>query len=207
METLNQSLIDCGVATLTLPGQAESGDRYTVKAIPDRILVGVVDGLGHGYEAAAAARTATRTLEEHAEESVIALLNRCHDQLRQTRGVVMDIATLNTREGTLTWLGVGNVEGILYRADPLAKPPREFLLLRSGVVGGKFERPFASIVPIAPGDTLVFLTDGINSHSTLGIDSGRFLTDPPQQIAERILSRYAKGTDDALALVARYKGC
>ena len=29
---------------------------------------------------------------------------------------------------------------------------------------------------------------------------------PPKQMAQRILTRYGKGTDDALVLVARYLG-
>ena len=47
--------IDTGVATLPLPGEPESGDLSLVKRIGSGTLVAVVDGLGHGQEAASAA--------------------------------------------------------------------------------------------------------------------------------------------------------
>jgi hypothetical protein len=52
------------------------------------------------------------------------------------------------------------------------------------------------------GDTLIFATDGIRE----GFTEGLALSDPPQQLADRILARYTKGTDDALVLVARHAG-
>ncbi len=50
------ALIDWGVATLMLAGERESGDLHLVKPVGTGVLVSVVDGLGHGAEAAAAAR-------------------------------------------------------------------------------------------------------------------------------------------------------
>src|ERR1043166_5109907 len=89
------ALLDWGVAASALPGQAQSGDAHLVKAVATGVLVAVVDGLGHGAEAATAARTAVHTLAEHAAESVLALLQRCHVALKGSRGVVMSLAFAN----------------------------------------------------------------------------------------------------------------
>src|SRR5256885_9190382 len=62
------ALIEWGVASLALPGEAESGDRHLVKPVGTGVLVAVVDGLGHGAEAAAAAQAAVAALERHATE-------------------------------------------------------------------------------------------------------------------------------------------
>jgi len=97
---------------------------------------------------------------------------------------------------------VGNVEGRLLRANPHADPPQESLLLRGGVVGGDLPVPYASIVPVWPGDTLVFTTDGVRSNFAEGLT----VSEPPQRSADRILGQYGKHTDDALVLVARYVG-
>jgi len=51
-------LIEWGVATLALPGETQSGDRHLVKPVGSTVLVAVVDGLGHGAEAATAAQAA-----------------------------------------------------------------------------------------------------------------------------------------------------
>lgn len=196
------SLIEWGVATLALPGERESGDLHLVKAVGQRVLVSVVDGLGHGAEAAAAARTAVATLDRHVDEFVLPLLQRCHEALRGTRGVVMSLALLDAPRGSLTWLGVGNVEGILLSADQAARPGRARLVTRGGIVGSELPRLRAEVVAVAPGDTLIFATDGIHDGFADAVSADA----SPQQLADEILARYKKGTDDALVLVARRLG-
>jgi len=195
-------VLEWGLATLALPGHAESGDRHVVQPFPNGVLVAAVDGLGHGEEAAAAAKLAVSILERHAQEEVIALLRRCHEALRGTRGVVMSLASFRAPDSMLTWLGVGNVEGILLRDAANANPRRESLLLRGGMVGAELPPLRVSVIPVMRGDTLIFATDGIRE----GFTEGLALSDPPQQLADRILARYTKGTDDALVLVARHAG-
>ena len=82
-----QTLVHWGVATVALQGQSESGDLHMVKAVTDGVLIAVVDGLGHGEEAAAAARIAVDALERYAEEPPLALLQQCHVALKGSRGV------------------------------------------------------------------------------------------------------------------------
>ena len=190
--------LEWGVAAQALAGEATSGDRHVMQAFPSGALVAVIDGLGHGEEAATAAEIAVTTLIGNAHESVITLLNRCHEQLRASRGVVMSMASFNTVEGTLTWAGVGNVEGVLRRAGTNVSD--ETLLLRGGIVGIQLPPLFASIIPVMPGDTLIFVTDGI----TPGFAEKLNLRDSPQELADCILTQHGKGTDDALVLIARY---
>ena len=190
--------LEWGVAAQALPGEAISGDRHVMQAFPSGALVAVIDGLGHGEEAATAAEIAVATLIGHAHESVIALLNRCHEQLRASRGAVMSMASFNAVEGTLTWSGVGNVEGMLRRAGTNVSD--ESLLLRGGIVGIQLPPLSASIIPVMPDDTLIFVTDGI----TPGFADKLNLRDPPQELADCILTQHGKGTDDALVLIARY---
>ncbi|HEU5263258.1 MAG TPA: hypothetical protein VFU34_01375, partial [Gaiellaceae bacterium] len=110
---MRTGVIEWAVAELTRPGQTESGDRYLATATPDGALVAVVDGLGHGAEAADAAKTAVRSLERDAQQPVVSLIQDCHRRLYGSRGAVMSLAAFNPREGAMTWLGVGNVEGLL----------------------------------------------------------------------------------------------
>jgi len=198
------ALIDCGVAASALPGQTQSGDLHLVKPVPAGVLIAVVDGLGHGAEAATAARRAVTTLEEHASESVLALLQRCHWALKGSRGVVMSLAFLNQHERTLMWTGVGNVECMLFHFDatPSAIPSRAGLVTRGGIVGSELPPTRAQVVPLAAGDLLIFATDGIRE----GFSDGLPFEAAPQQLAEHILRQHGKGTDDALVLVARYRG-
>ncbi len=203
METVKAALIDWAVAGSVLRGQSESGDQHLVTTTPDGALVAVVDGLGHGVEAADAARAAVRSLERHGGQTMITLLKGCHGALSRTRGVVMSVASFNARDETLTWLGVGNVEGLLLRAQPTVTPRRESLLLRGGVVGVHLPALSASIIPVMRGDTLIFATDGIRNDFAL---APLALGDRPQPLADYILRHWGRGTDDALVLVARWIG-
>ena len=195
-------MIEWGVATFVLPGQPHSGDRYVVAPFGPGVLVAVIDGLGHGDEAAVAAQIAADILERSPHESVIALARRCHEQLRSTRGVVMSLAAFTTVDETMTWLGVGNVEGRLRRVLRTATPASEFLLLRAGVLGSQLPTLQAAVLPVAQGDTLVFATDGVELPTVLDVVAD----ERPQTLADRILARQRKGTDDALVLLARWVG-
>jgi negative regulator of sigma-B (phosphoserine phosphatase) len=162
--------------------------------------VAVLDGVGHGKEAARAAQTAIAYLQQLEGESPIALFQRCHEQLRSMRGVVMSLASFCANDNTMTWLGVGNVEGVLLHRQFHVLPGQELLLLRPGVLGDYLPRLSASVLQVSAGDVLIFATDGIRP----GFADNTNLNDSPQQIADRILTQYGQGLDDALVLVARY---
>ncbi|HKV27993.1 MAG TPA: SpoIIE family protein phosphatase [Candidatus Acidoferrales bacterium] len=202
MEKIKGLPLDCGIAAQTLPGQNESGDKYLVVQSPAGALVAVIDGLGHGQGAATAARIAAETLQQNAGESVIPLIRLCHQKLRDTRGVVMSLATFDPLESTVTWLGVGNVEGALLHRDAYGNVSREILSLRGGVVGDQLPNLTASILPVSRGDILILATDGVRSDFLNEMITG----DPLQRMAENIIERHARGTDDALVLIARYSG-
>jgi negative regulator of sigma-B (phosphoserine phosphatase) len=202
MEKIDTSGIEWGVAFMASPGQKESGDKPLVMTFTDGVLVAVVDGIGHGNEAGEAAQAAIRTLESRAHDPVISLVQRCHENLRATRGVVMSVASFDLVHGLMTWLGVGNVEGILLRPNPGRTIVLGSLLLRSGVVGAQLPPLQAAVLPVARMDTLIFATDGVRADFLRGFIPGG----PPQKTAERILAKGGKGTDDALVLAARYIG-
>jgi hypothetical protein len=193
-----ERFVEWGVATRTLEGHNESGDRHLVCPFPHGVLLAAVDGLGHGEEAAAAAKAAVACLESRPQDSVISLVRGCHDALMGTRGVVISLASYNSQDGTLMWLGVGNVEGVLVRGEPASS--QEVLLLRGGVVGYQLPPLFGSVITVAPGDTLVFATDGVRSDFLVHVTPRL----PPQPLADRILALCDKGTDDALVLAARF---
>lgn len=200
MEALTTSGLELGVAAKALPGQTSSGDLHVVKSRSDRALVAALDGVGHGAEAELAAKTACAILERYAEEPTIALVRRCHEALRGTRGVVMSMASFNMAHGLMTWIGVGNVQGILLRIGSSAALEEESLLLRAGVVGIQLPPLQAEILPVAPGDSLILATDGVQTDFNRGLARNQ----APQKAAEMILARHGRATDDALILIARY---
>jgi negative regulator of sigma-B (phosphoserine phosphatase) len=190
-------LVDAGVALAVLSGETESGDTHLVAPHNDGVLVAGIDGLGHGSEAAHAARLARSVLEEDPGADLVELFSRCHTRLARSRGVVMSLATFTAR-GELVWLGVGNVEGTLLREAG----GRDAILLLGGVVGYALPRLRPSTTSVAPGDLLVLATDGVSHGFIQSLDTSL----PPQALADGIVAEYGRDSDDALALVARYLG-
>ena len=202
MEMVRAPWIEWAVASMTLAGERASGDRYVVQPFSSGVVVAVIDGLGHGPEAAEAAGLAVSTVEHHAAEPVVSLLTRCHCALRGTRGAVISLASYSARDHRMTWIGVGNVEGVLRRATGSSDEQERSLLLRGGVIGARLPSLRTDVVSVRRGDLLILASDGIRSDFADCIVA----TDSTQQIADRILAAHAKATDDALVLVSRYVG-
>ena len=190
------------MAQRSAPGQTVSGDQYLVQAHARGVLLAVIDGLGHGPEASHAATVAVAALRQQPGDSVHTLANRCHAALTRTRGVVMTLASLDTTDRTITWCGIGNVEARLFRHETGGASGMESALLRGGTVGSQLPVLYASVIPVNPGDVLIFASDGIR----LDYEHDVPVKSPPQRIADHILQRYFKGSDDGLVLVARIEG-
>src|SRR5690242_5095804 len=200
METVRSQMAEYGVAKFALPGEGESGDQHLVCCNGSGILVAAIDGIGHGAEAANAARAAIEVLKNGTGEPIISLVVACHEKLRATRGVVLSIASVDIRHGLMTWLGVGNVHGVLVRADK--KLAQETLMLRGGVVGDHLPALQAAVLPVGQGDMLVFASDGVRTDFTTTLSP----LENPQRAADRILKGFSNGSDDALVLALRVTG-
>ncbi len=191
--------LEWGIASYPLSGESESGDLYIVQPHPHGVLVGVVDGLGHGSEAAYAAKIAVDTLSKHAQESVISLIRRCHEQLLQTRGAVISLAAFDFRDDSMTWIGIGNVEGVFVKGDSGSSQSSTHILQRGGVVGYQLPQLHANVFTVSPGDTLILATDGIRPEFYDNLS----LRHTPEQIATEVGDRFRKDSDDSLVLVVR----
>jgi negative regulator of sigma-B (phosphoserine phosphatase) len=182
-------------------GEQVSGDRVSVQLDGSRAVLAVVDGLGHGPEAAAAARLATDVVEHNPAEPIDVLLLLVHRQLANSRGAAATVAILDADSGRLHWLGVGNVEGVVVRADELARPRTIGAFLVGGVLGYQMNQLHAPTqVDLADGDVIVIATDGVRAELSSIVRSDQ----PVERMADRILAKYGRPDDDALVLVARY---
>lgn len=196
-------IVEWSTAIQVREGEDLSGDHYLICRVSDRVLIAVLDGIGHGPEAAEASHMAVDILEAYADESIISLFLLCHKELRSTRGVVMSLAVLDASNNSMTWLGVGNVGGRLLRADKTLLHAEEELLTYSGIVGHQLPPVLIfSVLPISKGDVLILTTDGISREFSESVYIGR----SAYQMANDILANHSKDTDDALVLVAKYQG-
>jgi phosphoserine phosphatase RsbX len=194
--------MDWGLATRRRCGEAVNGDLGIVTVLPDGVLVAAIDGLGHGGEAARAAREAGDVVRDRASDDLVPLIERCHDALRNTRGAVIGLAFVSHLRRTMTWLGVGNVEGLVLSTDRSARRPKGSLPLGRGVLGHELPSVRPATLDVRPGDVLILATDGIEGAFADAPD----ISGSAQDISERILAVHWKPIDDALVLAVRYLG-
>jgi phosphoserine phosphatase RsbX len=186
------------------PGENICGDKLIAVDVDGTgALIGVLDGLGHGAEAAEAAKLGVDALRAGRAEPLDVLVQRCHRALLGTRGAAMTLAHIDFRADILSWIGVGNVAADLVAKHPAGVEVRSSARLVGGIVGYRIPEALTpQEVPIRPGDLLVMASDGIVEDHLDGIDfSASSLT-----IADQILHTHAKGNDDALVLAARHRG-
>ena len=113
---------------------------------------------------------------------------------------VMSVAAFNYTDQTITWMGIGDVAGVLVFHDQTVTPRSTALIHRGGIVGVRLPPVRPWVIPLSEGDTLVFATDGVDTDFELSLP----VPGPSSSAAEEIMQRFAKGTDDALVLVARF---
>src|SRR5260370_12559762 len=89
METIKEPMVEYGVAKLALPGYEQSGDHHVVRCNRNGVLLAAIDGIGHGEEAAEAAKVAASILNASVDEPIISLVEECREQSRPTRGSAM----------------------------------------------------------------------------------------------------------------------
>jgi negative regulator of sigma-B (phosphoserine phosphatase) len=177
-----------------LSSESSTGDASVVAAFEGGTLLAVIDGLGHGDEAAAAAQRAVATLRERPALSPADQIARCHADLRGTRGAVMLVISISFQAGQASWCGIGNIEGWF-----VTSATRTALISRPGVIGYQIARPREQTATVALGDLIVLATDGVEPSFSTELSSDA----DPADLAARILSVHGRSDDDALVLVAR----
>jgi len=196
------SVLERGIAARPAAGESESGDRALAVEGEGRVLLGVIDGLGHGREAAAAAGAAATVVETHVAEPPDHLLGRCHEALLGTRGAVITLAAVDLEAATLSWSGVGDVVGLLVRGGRGADTHHAFAPVRAGIVGLHMSVVRSAVVPLEPDDLIVLASDGVR----LPFDLEYVSRDSMQTVADRLLADHGLAADDATVLVAKYGG-
>lgn len=196
--------IEWSVAARPLPGETRSGDDAVTVEIDGRAaLFGVIDGLGHGPEAASAAERAAVVVGQHAAQPLDEVIGACHRETTATRGAAMTLARIDFEADTLQWLGVGNVTAALVSRAPNGMEATSFVRLAGGIVGFQLPRILSpEVVEMRPGHLLVMASDGVQEDHLDGLE----FTASAKAIANRILGEHTRVTDDALVLVARHRG-
>lgn len=181
-------------ASRPFPGETANGDQWLVQERPDGLRVAVVDGLGHGSEAEAAALAAVQALHAGPDLGPVDALLRCDQALRGTRGAAASVVTIDRARGVLLFAGIGNVEGRLRCGDR-----ERYFSPNRGVLGRGVRRPHELEFALDGAWTVLLHSDGIRARELADIDARRSL----DELARDLIASHARDTDDATAVIVR----
>jgi serine phosphatase RsbU (regulator of sigma subunit) len=149
----------------TRPANTVGGDFYDVLRMPDgRLVISLGDVAGKGSPAALLMALTLAILRTLVEEGLgpTELMERLNVQVSRhapgSRFVTMCVAIFDPRTGDLTYVNAGQTPPLLRRASGIVER-----LTDGGVALGMFEQAgyVAASTTLAPGDVLVFYSDGI----------------------------------------------
>ncbi len=180
-----------GVATISASGKGPNCDAYVIKEWDKYILIALIDGLGHGEDAALASTAAKEYVTDNFKSGIEEIMTGLYSPLSKTRGAVIGLALIDKAEKRFAFCGVGNIE-----VKVISHPPMHPTSLE-GIVGmnkprlRKFEYRYENLGAVA------LYSDGISSKFEL---QSPFLQ--PQQMAEAILRKWWNRFDDATVIIA-----
>lgn len=188
---------EVGVVQLRKQGQEACGDAWAVTRRGEETLLMVVDGLGHGPGAAEASKAALDTLERYAAAPGSEIVERAHEALRATRGAAVAIAEIDPAAGSLRYVGIGNIAGLV-----IAGGESRSMVSHNGIVGHQIRRVQEFVYPWTPESLLVMHSDGLNTRWDLE-GQGGLASRHPSLIAAALYRDFSRGTDDVTVAVAR----
>ena len=179
--------------------EPRSGDDATFVRFDDgALLVALADGLGHGAEAADAARAAIACVLAHPNAGLEALLEECHVALAKTRGAVMALARL-APDGALDVSMVGNAAArtVGRKADVDRRYAGPSFALGTP---GRAPRLRTEHDAVSAHEMLLMHSDGISTR--LAVSAEHFAVTPVIAV-RRLLDAFSDRRDDALIALVR----
>lgn len=180
-----------------LSGEQVSGDAVYLHQCQNSHLVALIDGLGHGPKAHAAAMAAVEALDKNFQKELSDLFGAVHQACRGTRGVAISVCRIDGDAKTLHYAGVGNVSTRVFFTGAKPFHPTN----TNGIVGRRLHRVKVYDYPWEKG-LLIMHSDGLSPHwgedDLAGLetaDSGR--------VAKHLFERFALERDDATILTGR----
>ena len=193
-----QNALTAGAATRTKPGQDYNGDAFLIKREDEHMLVGVIDGLGHGHAAHRAAQQARQYVTTHATQSLAQLFRGVERECRNTRGVVMALAHFDFAAKRATIGSVGNIT-----VKVLNSPSPMNVITPRGVLGANAPQPAIREWDWNQEYVLVMHSDGLMANWSRDEFGPRLTEKSATNAAQELLQSLAEQRDDATVLVVK----
>ena len=189
--------LELGAVCLPKGGEEVAGDGWLLRAVGDYRTILVVDGLGHGPNAARAARAAADAFDKQSAAAPGALMQICHIALAPTRGAAGAAARVDPAKKHGTFAGIGNI------ACRVEWPgQRRQLVSHSGTLGHVMRRVQEFEFDFPAGALLILHSDGLTTHWT-SADYPGLMTKHAGLIAGVLYRDHERGRDDVTVVVLK----
>lgn len=188
---------ELGAVCLAKAGEVACGDAWALAPDGAACSLLVVDGLGHGPDAARAARVATEILAKHPAASPSELLHLEHLALASTRGGAAAVARFSTLETQGTFAGVGNISA---RVESATR--RRQLVSHNGTLGHTLRKVQEFSYDFPADAVLILHSDGLSGHWALA-DYPGLMAKHSGLIAGVLYRDHARGRDDVTVVVIK----
>lgn len=174
----------------------DNGDAFVIHRWSENMLVGLIDGLGHGPLAQQAAVAAQNYIRDHYDLPLDRIFAGVGRSCKGTRGVVMCLVRFENSK-RIQFAALGNIE-----ARICCGPVRMPFAMPRGIVGMDEARVKVQTHDWDPNWLLVLHTDGLSERWQWDQFSG-LEREPADVIAQRLLRDLKPRDDDATVLVAK----
>ncbi len=186
-----------GAALAPYPGEPVCGDNWAWSDSTNGRTIMLVDGSGHGVEAARAAETAVRTFSQHADGSCEEIVERLHRALAPTRGAAVAVARIDTTARVVRFVGVGNVSAVLVNEGKT-----RHMVSHNGTAGHVAPRIREFVYDFTVDPLVILHSDGLTSRWDLAAYPGLAMQHP-SLVAGVLLRDHRRGRDDASVVAMR----
>ena len=181
---------------LPMPGEDVCGDGWDWFENEHGRTVFVVDGLGHGTEAALAANAALNAFRRYRDAPPTEIVEAVHAGIRHTRGGAVAAARIDWTGATVTFAGLGNIAGALV----LPSGQTRRMVSMNGTAGHNARKVQGFEYPCPPNALLVMHSDGIGTGWS-GERYAPVLWKHPMLLAGMLYRDFSRGRDDATVVV------
>lgn len=186
-----------GAICKPMPGETRSGDGWSCELLADRCILALVDGLGHGPGAAAAAELAIASVRQHRTKAPAAIVQYAHDALRATRGAALAVAEIDWPRQALRYCGVGNISATIIAGDNL-----RHLVSYNGTAGHEARKIVEFTYPWSANALLIMHSDGLMTRWNLQAYPG-LIQRHPSLIAGVLYRDFVRGRDDVTVVAVK----
>ncbi len=181
-------------------GEQECGDQYGHWQCAGKVVLALADGLGHGPEAAHAAKLAIHTVGEHLSHNCEQLFEVCNDALTSTRGVALSIVIVDTEKNQIEVASVGNI-----RTRLLGEVKDFHFGGARGIVGAGYRNLLPETASLRNEELIVMFSDGMEELANIRqLLPNNATTEEIQHSALELIKAFGRHDDDVSALVYQH---